>query len=93
VLEVRDDGPGVPEDQREAVFQLFTRTDSARSRGAGGFGLGLPIARQIAESHGGTLTVHGGGLNGSRPHADGGDPRAGGAGEGARFVLRLPLRG
>ncbi|MGI5154349.1 sensor histidine kinase [Microbispora sp. CA-102843] len=57
VLEVADDGPGIPRDQREKIFQRFTRLDSARSRDAGGAGLGLPIARQIAENHGGRLTI------------------------------------
>nr|WP_189183153.1 HAMP domain-containing sensor histidine kinase [Microbispora rosea] len=57
VLEVADDGPGVPREQREKVFQRFTRLDSARSRDAGGAGLGLPIARQIAENHGGRLAI------------------------------------
>ncbi|WP_179281858.1 HAMP domain-containing sensor histidine kinase [Streptosporangium subroseum] len=56
-LEVLDDGAGIVADQREAVFQRFTRLDTARSRDAGGVGLGLPIARQIAENHGGALTV------------------------------------
>ncbi|MEW9530438.1 sensor histidine kinase [Microbispora sp. NPDC049125] len=56
-LEVLDDGAGIAADQREAVFQRFTRLDSARSRHAGGVGLGLPIARQIAGIHGGTLTI------------------------------------
>ncbi|MEO3876447.1 HAMP domain-containing sensor histidine kinase [Nonomuraea sp. B12E4] len=56
-LEVLDDGAGIAADQREMVFRRFTRLDSARSRDAGGVGLGLPIARQIAESHGGTLTI------------------------------------
>ncbi|GLW07791.1 hypothetical protein Misp01_29210 [Microtetraspora sp. NBRC 13810] len=57
VLEVLDDGMGIPPDKREAVFQRFTRLDAARNKDAGGTGLGLPIAREIATGHGGTLTV------------------------------------
>ncbi|GAA3846056.1 ATP-binding protein [Sphaerisporangium flaviroseum] len=57
VLEVRDDGAGIAPDKREIVFQRFTRLDAARSKDAGGTGLGLPIARQIAEISGGTLTL------------------------------------
>ncbi|MEV6046221.1 sensor histidine kinase [Streptomyces xanthochromogenes] len=57
VLEVLDDGPGVPEKDRERVFTRFTRLDASRSRDAGGTGLGLAIARDIAENHGGQLAV------------------------------------
>ncbi|MEW9532891.1 sensor histidine kinase [Microbispora sp. NPDC049125] len=57
VMEVLDDGAGIPPDKRELVFQRFARLDSARARDTGGTGLGLPIARQIAESCGGTLRI------------------------------------
>jgi signal transduction histidine kinase len=57
ILEVIDDGPGIPAEHQEIVFDRFTRLDSARNRDAGGSGLGLAIARQIAEKHNGTLTI------------------------------------
>jgi signal transduction histidine kinase len=57
VVAVTDDGPGVPEPDRDRVFDRFTRLDEARDRGAGGAGLGLAIARDICTRHGGTLTV------------------------------------
>ncbi|MEV0593625.1 sensor histidine kinase [Nonomuraea cavernae] len=56
-IEVLDDGAGIAPDQRELVFQRFTRLDASRSRDAGGTGLGLPIAREIAAAHHGTLTI------------------------------------
>jgi signal transduction histidine kinase len=58
VLEVLDDGAGIAPDKWEVVFQRFTRLEASRSKDSGGTGLGLPIARQIAEIAGGTLTIH-----------------------------------
>jgi signal transduction histidine kinase len=60
VLEVEDDGPGIPADRQEVVFDRFARLDEARARDAGGSGLGLAIAREIAVHHGGSLAVAGG---------------------------------
>ncbi|MER5442900.1 HAMP domain-containing sensor histidine kinase [Streptomyces sp. NPDC002790] len=57
VLGVADDGQGVPEDERERIFERFVRLDDARTRDGGGAGLGLAIARDVAERHGGSLTV------------------------------------
>ncbi|QXJ22509.1 HAMP domain-containing histidine kinase [Actinomadura graeca] len=57
VLEVLDDGAGIAESDREIVFQRFARLKDGRSRDANGTGLGLPIAREIAKSHGGDLTI------------------------------------
>ena len=57
VIAVADDGDGVPDEQRERIFERFVRLDSARSREDGGSGLGLAIAREIVEHHRGTLSV------------------------------------
>jgi len=56
-LEVIDEGPGIPDAEATRVFERFYRADSARSSADGGAGLGLAIARWIAELHGGTIEV------------------------------------
>ncbi|GAA1521457.1 ATP-binding protein [Sphaerisporangium rubeum] len=57
VLVVTDDGPGVPEADRERVFHRFTRLDDARSRDDGGAGLGLAIVRETVRAHGGSVRL------------------------------------
>lgn len=54
-LDVIDDGPGVAPQDRERIFDRFMRLDESRARSQGGTGLGLPIAREIAQSLGGSL--------------------------------------
>lgn len=54
---VDDDGPGIPAEQRESVFRPFYRLDAARNPNTGGLGLGLTIARDLARSQGGELTL------------------------------------
>jgi len=56
-IAVDDEGPGIPEGQREEVFRPFTRLDASRNLNAGGVGLGLTIARDIARGHGGNITL------------------------------------
>ena len=57
ILDVIDRGPGIPAEDREKIFDRFYRVDTARSREAGGAGLGLSIARWAVEAHSGTLRV------------------------------------
>ena len=56
-VEVEDDGPGIPEAERENVFRPFYRLDHARNQDAGSTGLGLAIARDIARIHGGDIAL------------------------------------
>lgn len=71
---VEDEGPGIPPEEREIVFEPFARLDAARDRDRGGVGLGLHLCRQIAQAHGGTIRAEGR-RDGKR---------------GARMVVRIP---
>jgi protein-histidine pros-kinase len=56
-IHVLDRGPGIPADELEKVLYPFYRVESSRNRETGGAGLGLAIAKDVAEGHGGTLQV------------------------------------
>ena len=56
-VSVRDEGPGIPADKLEAVFEPFYRIEPSRGRRTGGHGLGLTVARSIARAHGGDVVV------------------------------------
>jgi signal transduction histidine kinase len=73
-MTVDDDGPGIEADDRERVFDRFTRLDAGRARDAGGSGLGLALVKRIVEAHGGHVRV----------------TDVDGATTGARFEVRLP---
>ncbi|MFF3647927.1 sensor histidine kinase [Streptomyces sp. NPDC002181] len=78
VLEVEDDGPGIPAADRDRVFERFVRLDPDRGRAGGGTGLGLAIVRETARAHGGEARAL---------------PSRAGGGRGIRFVLRVPVGG
>jgi signal transduction histidine kinase len=65
-IAVDDEGPGIPPDEAERVFDRFYRTDAARSARAGGTGLGLAIARWIVDAHGGAIRAESRDPNGCR---------------------------
>jgi hypothetical protein len=73
-MTVDDDGPGIEPDDRERVFDRFTRLDAGRARDAGGSGLGLALVKRIVEAHGGHVRA----------------TDVDGAPTGARFEVRLP---
>ena len=80
VVEVSDDGTGIPAADRDRVFERFTRLDDARDRDAGGSGLGLAIVRQIAQRSGGDIHLDeapGGGLRARLVLPSAGRPDAG----------------
>jgi signal transduction histidine kinase len=57
VVEIADDGPGIPAEERERVFGRFVRLDASREQASGSAGLGLAIAREIAAAHGATIVL------------------------------------
>jgi len=57
VISVSDDGPGIPPEDRERIFERFTRLDDARGRNSGGAGLGLAIVRDLLSRVGGTVSI------------------------------------
>jgi two-component system sensor histidine kinase CpxA len=57
IVRITDQGPGVPEEDLEKIFDAFYRVDPSRQRGSGGYGLGLSIARRAIERHGGSLVA------------------------------------
>jgi len=65
-ITVDDDGPGIPEDRYEDAFKAFNRLDESRNQNAKGVGLGLAIARDVARSHGGDITLDRSPLGGLR---------------------------
>jgi len=74
VIDVVDNGPGIPEQLRSRVFDRFYRVDKSRSRENGGTGLGLAIAKSAVEVQGGTLSL---------------EPSSGGKGSVFRITLPL----
>ncbi|MEP6342891.1 MAG: ATP-binding protein [Maricaulaceae bacterium] len=77
LIDIEDDGPGIPEDQRNDAFQAFHRLDDARNQNIEGVGLGLAIARDIIQSYGGNLIL--------------GDSRMGGLKAQIRLPLRSKI--
>jgi signal transduction histidine kinase len=57
VLEIDDEGPGIPLDKRRTILEPFARLDRSRNRATGGAGLGLAVARNLAEAHGGSIEI------------------------------------
>jgi hypothetical protein len=92
---VDDQGPGVPPEAREAIFEPFARLPGSRSAADAGSGLGLAIARRIAELHGGTLIATDAPRGGARfvlslPSGKAAGPAPGTASTGIRHGIGTP---
>ena len=57
IVEIEDDGPGIPPEEFERVFEPFYRREPSRSRQTGGIGLGLAVVRSVARGHGGDVVL------------------------------------
>ncbi|QDF40639.1 ATP-binding protein [Bradyrhizobium symbiodeficiens] len=57
VVSIEDEGPGIPDDHRQAVLEPFLRLEKSRNRATGGAGLGLAVVRSLVEAHGGTIEI------------------------------------
>jgi signal transduction histidine kinase len=57
VVSIDDEGPGIPEDQRQVTLEPFYRLEKSRNRSTGGAGLGLAVVRSLVEAHGGTIDI------------------------------------
>ncbi|WP_036408398.1 DUF4153 domain-containing protein [Microbispora rosea] len=87
-ISVVDDGPGIPQVERARVFERFSRLDAGRAADAGGAGLGLAIAKEIVELHGGSIAV-----SDPAPAIRRAARRGRETTPGCRMVVVLPLRG
>ena len=65
-LHIDDDGPGIPVQERERVFENFVRLETSRSRDSGGTGLGLAVVRALMLAHGGEIELGSSPLGGTR---------------------------
>jgi two-component system, OmpR family, sensor histidine kinase RstB len=65
IIKIEDDGPGIPEEQRDKIFDAFVRLDPSRDRATGGFGLGLAIVQGIMQAHQGSSSVENSALGGA----------------------------
>jgi signal transduction histidine kinase len=88
VVEIADDGPGIPEEERERVFGRFVRLDASREHASGSAGLGLAIAREIAAAHGATIVLTGAEGGGTRAVVTMGGTKGAGGETTARSVQR-----